>query len=395
MRIVITAFEAQANAGTEAGLAWQWGRAYSALGHEVSVVAHSDDRLGDDSGTWRSAGIDIIRLGSPATRVSAPQGIRSLLEARARYGTWMALARDHVTSLHPDLHHHVSWGSIRLPPPVLDAATTTVWGPLGGGQHPVWRGIPPFTAPAEIFRSATFSLQQSRVRQVVSRTALTAFVTNRETERAARRLRLNAIPMLADGVDPHLLAPVARSSRANSAELRLMWSGRMVGTKRPDLAIRVAHELRRRRVNVSLTMLGDGPERSRLERLSARLETRSIVEFPGRVSWDEMQRHYARNDALLFHSMRDSSCPGVVEAAAHAMPSIALRVQGLAAHVPEAVAPGPTRMISTRQVVGALADSAQKLVDDETYRCASEAALEFASSETWPNKVARVMEATQ
>lgn len=83
--------------------------------------------------------------------------------------------------------------------------------------------------------------------------------------------------------DPNILAglPPTADRKASSA-LRMVAAGRLVAQKDFPLALRVTAELARYR-EVRLAILGEGPERSRLQRLARNLGISHLVEFCGHV----------------------------------------------------------------------------------------------------------------
>jgi glycosyltransferase involved in cell wall biosynthesis len=97
------------------------------------------------------------------------------------------------------------------------------------------------------------------------------------------------------GVDPTRLAVVPNAVDRARLEavlprehaVQLITVGRLVAHKRVDDAIRVVGQLRARGRPVSLVVIGDGPERERLEGLAATLGLEECVEFAGTLDADE------------------------------------------------------------------------------------------------------------
>ena len=92
---------------------------------------------------------------------------------------------------------------------------------------------------------------------------------------------------------------------------------RLVAYKRFDLAVRAAARLRRR-----LVVIGDGPERRRLQAIAIAEGAARHTEFVGRVPHDEKYRILADARALLFPGEEDFGIVGV-EALAAGTPIIA------------------------------------------------------------------------
>ena len=137
---------------------------------------------------------------------------------------------------------------------------------------------------------------------------------------------------------------------------RLVWVGRLAPAKRPDVAIEVGAELRRRGIDFELLLVGDGPDREDVERLLA--ERPGAATLAGRRS-DIPE--LLREAACLLLTSEYESCPlGVIEAMAAGVPVVATAVGG----VPELVADGEHGLLAPEDDVQALADAVERLLSD-------------------------------
>jgi glycosyltransferase involved in cell wall biosynthesis len=125
---------------------------------------------------------------------------------------------------------------------------------------------------------------------------------------------------------------------------------RLAWWKRIDLAVEAALK-----AGVSLKVVGDGPQRKRLERLSRKMGSRGKVEFLGWVSGKKLARLYRNCRALVLPQEEDF---GIVplEAQAVGRPVIAYKGGG----VLETVVEGKTGEFFSPQTVEALASSLEK-----------------------------------
>jgi glycosyltransferase involved in cell wall biosynthesis len=94
------------------------------------------------------------------------------------------------------------------------------------------------------------------------------------------------------------------------AKLELIFVGGLVPRKACDLALRAAAPLLRSDL-ARFTVVGDGPERNRLEQLAKSLEIEKAVLFCGWLSHAEGLKHFRSSDVFVFPSLRDNG-PGVV-----------------------------------------------------------------------------------
>jgi glycosyltransferase involved in cell wall biosynthesis len=123
---------------------------------------------------------------------------------------------------------------------------------------------------------------------------------------------------------------VARSSCSDDmrrhepgAKLELIFVGGLIPCKACDLALRAAAPLLRND-SARFTVLGDGPERNRLEQLTKSLGIEKAVSFRGWVSHAEVLARLRSADVLLFPSIRDFGAGVVFEAlACGAVPVVA------------------------------------------------------------------------
>ena len=98
-------------------------------------------------------------------------------------------------------------------------------------------------------------------------------------------------------------------------KLELIFVGGLIPCKACDLALRAAASLLRSG-SANFTVLGDGPERERLEQLAKSLEITDAVEFCGWVSHAEVLKRLREADMLVFPSVRDFGAGVVYEALA-------------------------------------------------------------------------------
>jgi glycosyltransferase involved in cell wall biosynthesis len=112
-------------------------------------------------------------------------------------------------------------------------------------------------------------------------------------------------------------------SKERRDRLRLIFVGGLIPCKGCDLALRAAVPVLQKGL-ASFTVLGDGPERSRLEQLVKSLGIENAVSFCGWVSHAEVLKHLQSADVMVFPSVRDFGAGVVFEAlACGAVPVVA------------------------------------------------------------------------
>ena len=107
---------------------------------------------------------------------------------------------------------------------------------------------------------------------------------------------------------------------------RIGFLGRLIANKGPDVAVRALAEAIRRGVGVSLSIVGVGPERRRLEQLAAELGISGSVSFEGYRA--DPENWYHEIDAVVRPSRTEGMPLGVLEAMASGIPVIASDIPG-------------------------------------------------------------------
>jgi len=92
---------------------------------------------------------------------------------------------------------------------------------------------------------------------------------------------------------------------ATTSEKHILFVGRLVARKGVRYLIEAAQKLRARYPLV-VDIVGTGPERSALEKLTTELGVADIVRFHGQVTSTELQNHYALADVFVLPAIIDS-----------------------------------------------------------------------------------------
>lgn len=126
--------------------------------------------------------------------------------------------------------------------------------------------------------------------------------------------RIVAFPEI--GFDPDVfLRDRPRAPFAGPGPFQFMFAGRLVPYKVPEVAVRAFVSSEKLRPHV-LRIIGDGPERPRLEAIVAEAGAKDRIIFEGRMAQAEVARALRESDAFIFPSIRELGAGVVVEAMA-------------------------------------------------------------------------------
>jgi glycosyltransferase involved in cell wall biosynthesis len=338
-KVLMSAFACEPDEGSEPEVGWRWALVMAKC-CDVTVVTQTKNRLrieawlqlhGNECPAPR---FEYLELGPKWRWIKKhfPGGMYIY------YTLWQWKLNELVAELlgkvEFDLIHHVTFASFRMP--VFASGRPVVWGPVGGAET---------AAMALLAGHGTFlGRLRERVRNLSTRMAghlvhlwepslRSGGAALASTPATAEVLSNAGIPcrqMPTIGFDSGSLAGM-RPVSASGTPLRLLFVGRLHLLKGVHLLLRAlalpgSAETR-------LTIVGDGPERFRLEELARELEVQERVEFAGFVPRSGLGAIYARHDVMVAPSAYESGGLSVLEGFSHGLPAIVLDCGGHALSV--------------------------------------------------------------
>jgi glycosyltransferase involved in cell wall biosynthesis len=140
------------------------------------------------------------------------------------------------------------------------------------------------------------------------------------------------------------------------------WIGRMTGIKRTDDVLVAFRHLRERGVDATLCLVGDGPDRPRVERRAHELGIMRDTLFLGYQ--EDVARFHATFDAFVLPSTNEGTPVTAIEALAAGRPVVATRVGG----VPDVVRDGEDGFLVEAGATEELAERLERLARDAELR---------------------------
>jgi glycosyltransferase involved in cell wall biosynthesis len=183
------------------------------------------------------------------------------------------------------------------------------------------------------------------------------------------------------------LGPAFRPGGRKTAHPSIVAVGRLVPVKRHDLLIRAAAEARRSVPDLTLTVVGEGYERERLDAVVRELDAEGWVQLTGRVDEAQLVRHYQHAWVAASASAREGWNLSLTEAAACGTPAVASRIAGHA----DAVRDGISGLLAAGTVPDLGAALVRVLTDDGLRAQLRAGALERASTLSWETTALGVM----
>ncbi|QVL34520.1 glycosyltransferase family 4 protein [Telmatocola sphagniphila] len=192
-----------------------------------------------------------------------------------------------------------------------------------------------------------------------------------------------------NGIDPEKF-PIADKWCKPQGNFQFITVGRLAPVKGLDMIIEalasVPNELSPR-----LVIVGDGPERTRLERLVAEKNLQAQVRFTGWLAQADISRELRSSQAFLFPSVKDFGGGAVLEAMACGLPSIVLDYGGPAELITPAT--GIRLPLLKREALVPLLGQSMRLLATDHALCEQmsvAASLRITEVFTWNAKASKI-----
>ncbi|MFK5951475.1 MAG: glycosyltransferase family 4 protein [Desulfobacterium sp.] len=129
---------------------------------------------------------------------------------------------------------------------------------------------------------------------------------------------------------------IGTAKKHTSKTMKLLFVGRLVAYKGADMAIKAISTLPESvQKRLTFTIVGDGPEKNSLEKLTRTTGVEELVHFTGWIPQKETLTHYTQSDVFCFPSVREFGGAVALEAMGCGLPCIVPDYAGLGEYVTE------------------------------------------------------------
>jgi colanic acid/amylovoran biosynthesis glycosyltransferase len=169
--------------------------------------------------------------------------------------------------------------------------------------------------------------------------------------------KIVALPL---GVDVDAFRPRNAPRRTPGEPFRLLSVGRLSAPKGHLILIEAVALLRERGRQVTLTLVGEGPQRAVLEQLIAHRGLWEFVGLAGACNHDRIVHYYESSDAFVLSSFLEGVPVVLMEAMAMELPCIATWITG----IPEIIERDSEGLLVPPASPSVIADAVERLMDD-------------------------------
>jgi glycosyltransferase involved in cell wall biosynthesis len=402
LSVIIVAENASMSQGGESYLAAQWFRELHKKGIDVHLLVHNRSKPDLDRSLGKFASrIHYVR-DTLVQKVFWYAGKVMPYHVEDFTTGWIVhlitqlrqrrVARRLIQQHKIDVVHEPSPVSPRLPSLMYGLGVPVVIGPMNGNMTfpPWWRGKRSLMERAFMLVGRSFADLANNLIPGKRRAEM-LLVANERTRSALPSGYTGRVEILCEnGVDPDLWQRLDALAARPEQSLRLAFLGRLVDWKGADLVLDALARIRKHRPGAELWIIGDGPERRRLESQTEVLGLSDAVTFLGWAAREECPRLLSQCDVLLHPSVFDCGGAVVLEAMALGLTVVALNWGGPSDYLAagEGVLVDP---VSRSQAVDELADAVLDLTPRRRRKIGKAAQQRVAEDYLWPAKASQML----
>jgi glycosyltransferase involved in cell wall biosynthesis len=372
LKVLISAYACRPGEGSEPGVGWNSVRELVKY-HRVWVITREDNRQAIEAelATNPRPGLEFIYCELPLWVQKLNQNQRIV---HLHYYFWQLkvyfVARRLHQSLSFDLVHHVTYVRYSSPSFLSLLPIPFIWGPVGGGESapkPFWKDFSFRGKVYEILRSLARALGElDPFVHLTARRSVLARATTEDTAKRLRKLGATKVEVLSQlGLSQEEISQLTKYANYEHNSLKFISIGRLLHWKGFHLGLRAF--ARADLPQAEYWIVGDGPERQRLQLLAEKLGISSQVKFWNKLSRQETLDKLGECIALIHPSLHESGGLVCLEAMAAHCPVICLNLGGPAIGVTEKTG-FKIAAETPEQAVFDLAEAIKKLAQDSQLR---------------------------
>lgn len=340
LRVLLSAYACEPGKGSEPGIGWNHALQL-ARRHEVWVITRANNRkpIEEALRTAPQPRLHPVYHDLPTWARWWKRGGRGV---QVYYYLWQVsvifVARSLARHVDFDVTHHITFGRYWVPSLLPFLPRPFIWGPVGGGDS-----VPrPFRCSLSAHGRLRNAVRDAirRVAEIdpllrfCARRSTLALATTPATESRLRRLGATNVRLMpAVGLAEADIESLSSYSPPDGRIVRFVSIGHLLHWKGFEFGLRA---FARANLNdAEYVVIGDGPERRRLESVAADLGIDERVRFLGRLPREQVLAELRNCHALIHPSLHDSGGWVCLEAMAAARPVLCFDLGGPAVLVDE------------------------------------------------------------
>lgn len=374
LRVLMSAYACEPERGSEPGVGWNWVRQIG-KSEKVWVITRTNNRPTIENALAKEPlpNVHFVYFDLPQWGRFWKRGVRGI---HAYYYLWQLGAYLVARRLHRqvgfDLVHHVTFVNYWMPSFLVLLPVPFLWGPVGGGESAPRAFWHSFSLRGKVYELARDIARHTAALdpfvRLTARRAVVGFATTDETETRLRALGCRRTCVLSQtALDEDEICRLRQLPPHTSDPFRVLSVGDLLHLKGYELGLKAFALFHDQFPSSEYWLIGEGPERKRLEKLAREVGVADSVAFWGRMPRSSVLEKLGHCDVFLHPTLHDSGGWASVEAMAAGRPVICLELGGPALQVNDETGI-KVPAISSEQVVHDLAGALFRLAADPALR---------------------------
>jgi glycosyltransferase involved in cell wall biosynthesis len=371
MNLLISAYACAPNRGSENACGWNFTSEIARLGYDATVLVCPAHRTAINAAMQQDPALRRIRWLFPEVASWHLQQGKDPIWERTYNLLWQREALRVARALHRerpfDLVHHLTWGGVRAPTFLGRLGVPLIIGPVGGGETSPSKLRDRFSLRSRVLEGvrdlSNATIERNPIVRQGLRNASVIFARTPDTRNLlSPTLRAKTYVRMEMGVTPAQIG-IPRSVRPMPR--KLLYAGRLLYWKGVYIAVEAMSRLVEHMPDAHLTIVGNGPEESRLKSEAAKRNLGANITFVSWIPQEQLLRLYDSHDVFVFPSLHDSGGWVVLESLCKGLPVACLNLGGPKEIVtPRSGIIVDTTDLDTAGVAAQLADELHRLLAD-------------------------------
>lgn len=333
-KVLISAYACRPHQGSEPSIGWNMALSLAAH-YPVWVMTRSNNRFAIEA-ELKSQPISNLHFVFCDTHPLLQKLNTGQCIVHFHYYVWQILAFFTARSLHRQIHfdlvHHVTYVKYWSPSFLAFLPLAFIWGPVGGGES-----IPPTFLGNMSLRGRVYEFLRNIARSLAhldpflyltARKSSLTLTTTPETSAKVKTLGAKKLLVYSQvGLSRHEVDLLSNNSASVRPPIRFISIGRLLHWKGFHLGLSAFAAAKFTELS-EYWIVGDGPERKRLELQADQLEISDKVKFWGNLSRSDIFKKLNQCLALVHPSLHESGGLVCLEAMAAGCPVICLDLGG-------------------------------------------------------------------
>jgi glycosyltransferase involved in cell wall biosynthesis len=340
LKILISAYACRPDKGSEPGVGWNMAREISSH-HNVWVLTRVNNQESIEAELRKNPApnLHVIYSDLPGFLARIKQ---ERWEIHVHYYLWQLQAYATACKLHQevnfDIAHHVTYGRYCDPSYLAFINIPFVWGPVGGAESAPKAFWDDFGVKGRIYERlralSRWMGEKNPLTKATVKHSAVAIAATQETAEHLKMMGVQNIKMIAGqtGITEQELnefQTLAKTSK--DRPVRFLSLGRLLHWKGFHLGLQAF--VQAQLPECEYWIIGDGPERKRLEDFAKESSSNRQIKFLGNIPRNEALSALGECDVLIHPSLHDFSPTVCLEAMAAGRPVICLNIGGPAGQI--------------------------------------------------------------